>query len=123
MELLDAAAASTKRQVEVFTLLNATNVQVATSLNAMYQAATPATAPEQDRVTITALPQTRAVVVTASPEKMEEVAHLIEQLDKEEISPQLEFRLYPLTNAMPLNTCWRCSRCWRRCGWLARAKR
>ena len=101
IELLDAAAASTKRQVQVFTVQNATNTQVATSLNAMYQAATPPGAPEQDRVTITALPQTRAVVVTASQEKMDEVAHLIEQLDKEEVSPQLEFRIYPLTNATP----------------------
>ncbi len=52
-------------------------------------------------VTVTALPDTNALVVAASTVKMEEVAHLIEQLDKIEVAPQLEFRIYPLEHAQP----------------------
>ena len=50
---------------------------------------------------ITALPQTTAVVVSAAEEKMQEVAHLIQQLDKEEIATGMEHRIYPLTHAEP----------------------
>ncbi len=99
-KVLDEAAAGVKRQVRVFKLTNATNIRVATALNDMYRQAARAGRPE-DKVSITALPQTTAVVVTATEEKMQEVAHLIAQLDAVDVAPQLEFRIYPLTHAMP----------------------
>ena len=55
----------------------------------------------EDKVSVTALAMTNAVVVSAAPEKMAEVAKLIEQLDKKEVAPPLEFRIYTLENAMP----------------------
>ena len=103
-EALDAAAADARRTLRVFALKNTSNMRVAPALTNLYRAialrpATPG-APE-DTVTVTALPDTNAVVVAASKERMEEVAHLIEQLDKVEIAPQLEFRIFPLTSAQP----------------------
>jgi type II secretion system protein D len=104
-EALDAAAADAKRQFRVFGLKNTSNTRVALALNNMYRAA-PAARPTtpgmpEDTVTVTALPDTNAVVVAASRERMEEVAHLIEQLDKIELAPQLEHRIIPLANAQP----------------------
>jgi type II secretion system protein D len=104
-EALDAAAADAKRQFRVFGLKNTSNTRVALALNNMYRAA-PAARPTtpglpEDTVTVTALPDTNAVVVAASRERMEEVAHLIEQLDKVELAPQLEHRIIPLANAQP----------------------
>ncbi|MBM4017165.1 MAG: hypothetical protein FJ288_02375 [Planctomycetes bacterium] len=105
-EALDAAAAEAKRQVQVFPLKNANNTRVALALTNLYRAAAAArpgvAAPTvEDTVTVVALPDTNAVVVTASKIKMEEVAHLISELDKLEIAPQLEYRVFPLANATP----------------------
>ena len=104
-EALDAAAADARRLFRVFALKNTSNTRVALALTGMYRAA-PAARPitpgmPEDIVTVTALPDTNAVVVAASKERMEEVAHLIEELDKVEIAPQLEFRIFPLANAQP----------------------
>ena len=99
-ETLDAAAAQAKRHVRVFTLANATNTRVAAALQSMYQAMARSEAPEE-QVTVTALAQTNAVVVAAAEEMMEEVEHLIRQLDSQEISPQVEFRIFRLEHAMP----------------------
>jgi type II secretion system protein D len=104
-EALDAAAADAKRQLRVFALKNTNNTRIALALTNLYRAApgarvTPG-APPEEAVTVTALPDTNAVVVAANKERMEEVAHLIEQLDKAEVAPQLEFRIFPLTNAQP----------------------
>jgi type II secretory pathway component GspD/PulD (secretin) len=97
---LDEAAKGAKKQVKLFQLEHATNTLVADALNQMYRAAARPNVPE-DEVVVTALKQTKAVVVTATEEKLEEVAHFIEQLDKPEVSPQLEFRIYPLQHARP----------------------
>ena len=96
---LDQGASQTRKQVRVFKLVNATNVQIATALNSMYSKAA-RSGVEEDRVSIAALPQTNAVVVTAVNEKIDEIAGLIKQLDAVEIAPQLEFRIYPLKNAL-----------------------
>lgn len=95
---LDAAAKEKKRQVKVFQLIHADNTRIAQALSTMYRAA--GTAPE-DQVNISALPSTTTIVVTASAAKMEEVEHLIAQLDKPDVAPKLEFRVYPLTNTLP----------------------
>jgi len=100
VKTLEEEAAKARRQVRVFTLENATNVRVAQALTQMYRAAARA-GRDEDVVSVTALAQTNAVVVAAAREKMEEIAHLIEQLDTEEIAPELEFRIYPLTHATP----------------------
>ena len=100
-EALDAAAADTKRQFKVFSLKNTSNTRVALALTTLYRAVPGVIARPEDQVTVTALPDTNAVVVSAAAAKLEEVEHLIEQLDKEEIAPQLEFRIYPLENAQP----------------------
>ncbi len=101
VEALDAAAADAKRQYKVFALKNTSNVRIATALTALYRAVPGAAARPEDQVTVTALANTDAVVISATAEKMEEVDHLIQQLDKEEVAPQLEFRIYPLENAQP----------------------
>ena len=104
-EVLDAAAAEARRQVQVIPLKNASNTRVAVALTTLYRATAMrpgvATAAPEEQVTVVALPDTNAVVVTASKVKMEEVTHLIGELDKVEIAPQLEFRIYPLKNAQP----------------------
>jgi len=101
---LDAAAAATRQSVQVFVLKNANNTRVAAALTSMYRpsAGRVGAAPRpEDQVTVTALAMTNAVVVSAAKERMAEVAHLIEQLDKKEVAPQLEFRIYTLENEMP----------------------
>ncbi|MHC4293980.1 MAG: secretin N-terminal domain-containing protein [Planctomycetota bacterium] len=97
---LDEAAAGAKKEVRVFSLVNASNTRVAEALKDMYAAAVRRDIPE-DVVSVVAITQTNAVVVTAAPEKMDEIAHLIKQLDAEGVAPQLEFRIYPLEHAMP----------------------
>ncbi|MFW6065282.1 MAG: secretin N-terminal domain-containing protein [Planctomycetota bacterium] len=97
---LDESARGARKQVKLFHLEHATNTLVADALNRMYRAAAREDVPE-DEVVVTALKQTRAVVVTATEEKIEEVAHFIEQLDQPEVSPQLEFRIYRLSHARP----------------------
>ncbi|MBE3069901.1 MAG: hypothetical protein IMZ66_06665, partial [Planctomycetes bacterium] len=102
VEALDAAAADARRQFRVFTLKNTSNARVASALTVLYRATAPGVAMRpEDLVTITSLPDTNALLVSAATAKMEEVAHLIEELDKEEVAPQLEFRIYPLENAQP----------------------
>lgn len=100
---LDEAAAVTKQSVQVFVLKNANNIRVAAAITSMYRgtAVRGATQRPEDNVTVTALAMTNAVVVSAATEKMAEVAHLIEQLDKKDVAPQLEFRIYTLKNEMP----------------------
>jgi len=101
---LDEAAAATRQSVQVFVLTNANNTRVAAALTSMYRpsAGRAGAAPRpEDQVTVTALAMTNAVVVSAAKEKMAEVAHLVEQLDKKEVAPQLEFRIYTLENEMP----------------------
>jgi type II secretion system protein D len=100
-EALDKAAMAAKHVPKLFVLQKANNTRVATALTSMYRALPGVTPRPEDQVTITALAQTNAIVVSAAQEKMEEVTHLIEQLDKEQVAPQLEFRIYPLQNAMP----------------------
>ncbi|HOF18243.1 MAG TPA: secretin N-terminal domain-containing protein, partial [Phycisphaerae bacterium] len=97
---LDEAAKGTQREVRVFTLVNASNTLVANALGSMYRQVTRGAQP-QDQVTVTALNQTTAVVVSAPKNRMEEVSHLIEQLDRKEVAAQVEFRIYPLTHAQP----------------------
>ncbi|MGB2824170.1 MAG: secretin N-terminal domain-containing protein, partial [Phycisphaerae bacterium] len=98
---LDEAAVAAKRTARVFVLAKADNARVAAALTSMFRPVSGATVRPEDQVTITALDQTNAVVVSAAKDKMDEVAHLIEQLDKEEVAPQLEFRIYALKNAHP----------------------
>ena len=99
-KVLDEAAASTRRLVKVVALKNATNTNVATAVTAHYRTIAVPNVPE-DVITVTALPQTTGVLVAAVKDRMDEVCHLIEELDKEHISPQLEYRIYPLVNATP----------------------
>ncbi|MFO8014439.1 MAG: secretin N-terminal domain-containing protein [Phycisphaerae bacterium] len=98
-ETLDEAAADARRQFQVFALEHTSNTKIATALASLYRQ-TAAARPE-DQVTVTALPDTNAVVVSATEARLEEVGHLIEQLDREEIAPQLEFRIVQLQNAQP----------------------
>jgi type II secretion system protein D len=99
VKTLDQAAEGKKKQVKVFTLEHADNVRIAQALSGMYRQA--AGRNEADQVSISALPQTTTIVVTATAEKLEDVAHLIAQLDKPDIAPQVEFRVYPLENTTP----------------------
>jgi len=96
---MEEAAIKKKHKIRVFALKHAANARVAAAISSVYRGVRGAR--PEDQVTVTALPQTTAVIVSATPEKMEEVAHLIEQLDKEEIAPDMEHRIYPLTHAQP----------------------
>ena len=98
-EALDAAAADARRQYQVFALEHTSNTKIAGALTTLYRRAV-GDRPE-DQVTVTALPDTNALVVSASTARLEEVSHLIEQLDQEQIAPQLEFRIITLKNAQP----------------------
>jgi len=93
---LEKAAESAKREVLVFPLNKAPNVQVAQALNNLYRAARRPDHPE-DFVSVAALAGTNAVVVTAAKEKMQEVSALIKQLDVE-VATETEFRIFPLVN-------------------------
>ncbi|MFW5731765.1 MAG: secretin N-terminal domain-containing protein [Planctomycetota bacterium] len=99
VQALDKAAADRKKSVEIYNLKNATNTQVATALGQVYRVTRDT--PLKDQVTVTSLRDTNAVVVSAGKEKHTEVARLIKELDKKEVSPQAEIRIYPLTNAQP----------------------
>jgi type II secretion system protein D len=99
VQALDKAAADRKKSVEIYNLENATNTQVAAALGQVYRVTRDT--PLADQVTVTALRDTNAVVVSASREKHIEVARLIDELDRKDVSPQAEIRIYPLTNAQP----------------------
>jgi type II secretion system protein D len=104
-KMLEEQAAKNRRISQLFTLKNANPTSVADSLNRLYASLRTGPAAQQrpeDQVSVTALPQTSAIVVAATKEKMEEVAGLIAALDKEEVAPQLEFRIFPLANASPV---------------------
>ncbi|MCX5661532.1 MAG: hypothetical protein NTW19_17780 [Planctomycetota bacterium] len=100
-EALDAAAAAAKRQVRVFQLKKANNARVADALTIMYRPVAGRPGAVDESVSVNALPQTDAVVVSASPKVMEDVAHLIEELDKAEVAGSLEFRIFALKNTSP----------------------
>jgi type II secretion system protein D len=101
VEVLDKAADETKPQVRVFQLQHANNARVAASLAPLFRPAAGRAADPREAVTITAMPQTTALIVAATPAKMDEVAALIEQIDKPEVAQQLEFRIFRLSQALP----------------------
>ncbi|HUS90456.1 MAG TPA: secretin N-terminal domain-containing protein [Phycisphaerae bacterium] len=100
-EALDQAAEKARHKRKLFILKSADNQRIATALTSMYQPVRGATVRPEDQVTITPLAQTNAIVVSAADEKMQEVESLIEQLDKPEVAPKLEFRIYQLKEAEP----------------------
>ncbi len=94
---LDRVAALVEKKTQVIALENATNTRVAQALNALY-------ADQQDpkkQVKVNALAQTNALVISAAPDRLKEVADLVAQLDKPEVSPQVQVRIYPLKHAQP----------------------
>ena len=54
-----------------------------------------------EEVTITALPNSNAIIVAAPQEKLDEITHLINQLDKPGVAPQVDFRIFRLAHAQP----------------------
>jgi type II secretion system protein D len=101
VKVLEETASKAKNEMRVFALKNAGNTIVAAALNQMYRTTQRSQTTPEEMIVVTALPQTMAVVVTAPRERMEDVAHLIEQIDKEEVAPQIEFRVYALANTLP----------------------
>jgi len=97
---MEEAAKGGQREVRVIPLVNALNTQVAPAVADLFAQIRRPDVPS-DVVSVIALANTRAVVVAAAKEKMPEVEHLIQQLDTAEVSPQLEFRIYPLENVQP----------------------
>ncbi len=100
VESLDTAAAATRPEMRLFVLEHANPTRVAQSLNQMFQRIARSGRAE-DAVTITALEQTRSIVVAGSAERIEDAARLIEQLDTETVSPEVQFKIYPLEHARP----------------------
>ncbi|MFW5839186.1 MAG: secretin N-terminal domain-containing protein [Planctomycetota bacterium] len=94
---LDRVAAMVEKTTEVIALKHAANTRVAQAMNSLYSG-------EQDpkkQVKVNALAQTNALVISAAPDRMKEVADLVAQLDKPEVSPQVQVRIYPLEHAQP----------------------
>ena len=100
VKTLEQAAVTSKRIVKAFVLKNANTTRTAAALNSAFRAQGRQAKPE-DAVTISAIQQTQTIMVAATKEKMEEVAALIEVLDKIEVAGKLQFRLYPLENTTP----------------------
>jgi type II secretion system protein D len=100
VKTLESAAISSKRLVKAFVLKNANPSRTATALTAAFRTRGGQTKPE-DEVTVSAIQQTRTVMVAATKEKMEEVAALIEVLDKVDVAGPLQFKLFPLENTTP----------------------
>ncbi len=96
---LEAAAEKGKRLRKIFKLANVTNQRVVQALARLYPVRRGVD--EDDQVTITAVSGTRAVIVVAPRKEMDEIEHLVQQLDMKEISPKLEFRVFRLENADP----------------------
>ena len=99
VQSLEESAKTNKRQTKIFALKNAPNQRVLQALRGMYPTARGATADQQ--VTISAVTGSNAILVAAPTSKMDEISHLIEQLDKKEVSSKLDFRIYVLENAQP----------------------
>ena len=91
--------AASKRVHKVFVVKNTTNVRVATAIQTAY-AGLRTTRPE-DQVSVVAVAQTDAVLVTAIQERLDEIASLIEALDKPEVGPDIQVRTYTLENTQP----------------------
>ncbi|NLW87882.1 MAG: hypothetical protein GXY38_13525, partial [Planctomycetes bacterium] len=98
---MEEAAAKGRRQVRVFVVKNTTSARIAAALNQAYAPARGARAQADVTVSVTALAQTNAIVASGPQDKLDEIAILIEQLDREEIAPELEFRVVHLENAQP----------------------
>ncbi len=94
---LDRAAQAVKAQSEVVALEHANNIRVAQAVNSLYGRETD----PKLQVRVNALAQTNALVVAAAPDRLKEVVELIGKLDKPEVSPQVDIRIYPLENAEP----------------------
>ena len=97
---LEAAAEKNKRHQKIFTLENAPAFRIAQSLNLIYNAKGATTTPSQI-VTITAVYGSNAVLVAAPNDKLDEIGHLIKQLDDKKVAAAVEFKIFPLTHAQP----------------------
>ncbi len=99
IESLENTAGKAKRITQVITLKNAPNNRIANALDMLfYQQGQ--TDPDE-AVTITALPNSNAIIVAAPQQKLDEITHLIAQLDRPGVAPQVDFRIYRLANAQP----------------------
>jgi len=98
VKIMDDEAAKNRKGVQLFEMKNAGNQQVAQAVNMVFARIAERA---EDQVSATPLQGTRVVVVAAAAAKMQDVAALIAQLDKEELSPKVEFRVYPLKNTTP----------------------
>ncbi|MFW6155541.1 MAG: secretin N-terminal domain-containing protein, partial [Planctomycetota bacterium] len=99
VESLDTAAAAARPEMRLFVLEHANPSRVAQSFNQMFQRVARGRA--EDAVTITALDQTNSIVVAGTAERIADAARLIEQLDTEMVSPEVQFKIYPLAHARP----------------------
>lgn len=97
VDALEAAALENKRENRIFNIENASNIRVAEALQQMYRGRG---APDAD-ITVSAMANSNAVVVAAPQNRMEEIEHLIKQLDQPDIAGKLEYRIYRLENAQP----------------------
>lgn len=97
VDALEAAALENKRENRIFNIENASNIRVAEALQQMYRGRG---APDAD-ITVSAMANSNAVVVAAPQNRMEEIEHLIQQLDQPDIAGKLEYRIYRLENAQP----------------------
>ncbi|HZO56709.1 MAG TPA: secretin N-terminal domain-containing protein, partial [Bryobacteraceae bacterium] len=61
----------------------------------------PQAAPREPKMTVVAEPRTRSIIVRAKPTEFTLLESLINQLDSPGATPELSYRLIPLTNAPP----------------------
>jgi len=97
---LDEAAKATRPEFKLFELKHANNTRVAQMLTQTFNRMRQQGRPE-DTLSVTALPQTNAVVVAGTAERIADAGRLIEQLDSPTVSPQVQFRIFPLEHAQP----------------------
>jgi len=100
VKTLEQAAITSKRIVKAFVLKNANTTSTAAALTSAFRGRGRQTKPEDD-VVISAIKQTQTIMVAATKEKMDEVAALIEVLDKVDVAGKLQFKLFPLENTTP----------------------
>ncbi|MBL7134372.1 MAG: hypothetical protein ISS78_09775, partial [Phycisphaerae bacterium] len=95
VKMLDQRADEAKPIVQVFKLKHASNQRVGEALGQVFRSTSAET------IIIRAIDQSNTLLVSATKERMEDVAHLIEQLDEKTDDKDVEIKIFPVANVQP----------------------
>jgi len=95
VKMLDQAADKAKPVVQVFKLKHASNQRVGEALGQVFRST------RDETIIIRAIEQSNTLLVSATKERMEDVAHLIEQLDEKTDDKDVEIKIFPVANVQP----------------------